>query len=342
MKVHAVIYINFFLNCVLLCLILLINQVWSAEPNYSGLIPSAEGISSDMSSLITLRNSKAEVVINHKIGRVMCYRRREGRNLLWVADNPEVNSDGWINYGGSRVWLSPQFFQFQIHGKGGPEPVVDGRPWDVIQQHQSSLVLKSGISEDLGVEILIAFYLLNDSTRLIQQFEVRKVRPSSYPILLWTITQLPIHRAEAWLGVNSEITRPNGKFFEQFKKTLPEGAAEMILDDKAVKLNKPINGRFKIGTWGGWVACAVGNEALLQTVAYQLGDFYLGNSNCQIFVNEQKGYLEIETFSPAWFLREGESSHWAVNWELIPLKKGRLDEQVYEKAHQYLIGIRIP
>ncbi len=70
------------------------------------------------------------------------------------------------------------------------------------------------------------------------------------------------------------------------------------------------------------------SSAFLQTIAYDPAAFYPDESSLQFYSEAGRGLHELETLSPSWFLRAGESREWTIRWTLLDFPEdAATDEQ---------------
>ena len=145
---------------------------------------------------VFLRNGEVEAVIVPAIGRVMQFRFvGEADGPFW--ENPTVDGrrasqdpNGWVNYGGDKVWPAPQAAWPLIIGRGWPPPAgFDGRPAHVeIRDGAVTLVFPPDPAYGLQVRRRITLRHAAPVMAITTTFEKNSGPPVEAGV--WTITQL--------------------------------------------------------------------------------------------------------------------------------------------------------
>jgi hypothetical protein len=279
-------------------------------------------------------NGVVRLEVAPQIGRIVSLRKPGGKEWIAVTDAPPPPGWHWNPWGGDRIWPTAQFLNYQIYGNNGEDPVIDGQPWKVISQTKTSMELESGLSPELGLVVTRRIELPPGRAEVVQTFRLDRRQPSAFPVNAWVITVIP--KADVILMDSDEkSTHPNRKPFTWWKEqTSGPPPAQLLGATRTLKVN--VEAAMKVGTYGTWIAGVSGNEALLQTIAYPRGELYLEASNLQAFWDPKKGICELETLSPSWSLREGESKSWTVKWQLVefPTEVTTIEQkaEILEKA----------
>lgn len=260
-------------------------------------------------------NGVIRLEVAPQVGRIVSLRRLGGREWIAVTDAPPPPGWHWNPWGGDRIWPTAQFLNYQIYGNNGEDPVIDGKPWKVVSQTRTTIELESGLSPELGLVVTRKVELPPGRAEVIQTFRIERRQPSAFPVQAWVITVIP--KADAIL-MESDVkgVHPNRKPFTWWKEQ-SAGLPPAVLLDSSRILKVDLAGAMKVGTYGRWIAGVAGNEAFLQTISYFPKELYLEASNLQTFWDPKTGICELETLSPSWNLREGESRSWTVRWQLV-------------------------
>lgn len=260
-------------------------------------------------------NGVLRVGVAPQVGRIVSLRKPGGREWIAVTDAPPPPGWHWNPWGGDRIWPTAQFLNYQIYGNNGEDPVIDGKPWKVVSRTKTSIELESGLSPELGLVITRMVELPPDRAEVIQTFRLERRQSSAFPVQAWVITVIP--KADAILMESDEKgIHPNRKPFTLWKDQ-SDGLPPAALLNSSRILKVDLASALKVGTYGRWIAGVAGKEALLQTIAYLPKELYLEASNLQTFWDPKTGICELETLSPSWVLRVGESRSWTVRWQLV-------------------------
>lgn len=260
-------------------------------------------------------NGVIRLEVAPQIGRIVSLRRPGGKDWLAVTDAPPPPGWHWNPWGGDRLWPTAQFLNYQIYGNNGEDPVIDGKPWKVLSRNKAAMELESGLSPELGLVAIRRIELPPGRAEVIQTFRLERRQPSAYPVHAWVITVIP--KMDAILMESDEKSvHPNRRPFTWWKEQSASLPPAELLDSTRI-LKVDLGPAFKVGTYGSWIAGLAGDEALLQTISFLRGELYLEASNLQAFWDPKTGICELETISPSWNLRQGESKTWTVRWQLI-------------------------
>lgn len=262
-------------------------------------------------------NGVIRLEVAPQVGRIVSLQRPGGKEWIAVTDAPAPPGWHWNPWGGDRIWPTAQFLNYQIYGNNGEDPVIDGKPWKVVSRTKTSIELESGLSPELGLVVTRKVELPPGRAEVIQTFRLERRQPSAFPVQAWVITVIP--KADAILMDSDEKgVHPNRKPFTWWKEQSAGLPSAALLDTSRI-LKVDLAAALKVGTYGRWIAGVAGNEALLQTIAYFPEEVYLEASNLQTFWDPKTGICELETLSPSWNLKEGESKSWKVRWQLVEL-----------------------
>lgn len=265
-----------------------------------------------------LENATCRVVIAPKIGRIIDFHTHNTPN--WFApilDKPLADGQAWPSYNGDKLWPTAQFLWPQIYGDMIPDPVMDKAAWSVISEDKTSITLQSGISVPLGIQAVRQITLHEDQAELSQRYTLERIQPSSYPVCVWTISSCTMGDY-ALLDCQSSPSHAGNRRYHTFGQAqYPLLNAEILETGNTAKFTWPTSGSSKIGTYGKHVALIRANEAFIQTVNWDKSACYLEESSLQAWVGIENGFCEIETSSPYWHLRVGESADWEIKWKLV-------------------------
>ena len=164
--------------------------------------------------VITLSNKSAELGVCPEHGRIVVFKLRQGRNVLWRNSGKlEVAIlKGWKNYGGDKVWLIPQNMRPSAFGNRLPDSDIDGKPWRVIEQSKNSLTIQSRLSKVLGC--FVARTITLDPVKPIAIIENRVIqkKQTPFPIHIWQVSQV-VKPEYAVIGLNNRIFPEQKPYF---------------------------------------------------------------------------------------------------------------------------------
>lgn len=272
----------------------------------------------------TLDNGAVVLSVAPRVGRVVAYHRHGEANWLDVRDEPPLIQWHWNPWGGDRVWPTSQPLNPQIYGNKGFDPVIDGRPWEVLAKTATSIELRSGASPELGVRVTRRIELVGKTTEVVHTFLLERLAENPFPVHAWAVTGV---RTGDYMLMESDPRTPHedDRSFRTWSGsdfTAPP-RAELLPGTRTLRvLSPPENTSAKAGTYGRWIAQISGDSAFRQTTAYLHGHFYPDACNLQAFMSTKYKIQEIETLGPAWFLKKGETREWTVRWKLLDFAPG--------------------
>jgi hypothetical protein len=290
-------------------------------------------------------NEQARMIVVPAVGKIMSFAAGDGENLIWnndtIAGMPLNQAGrleptfGWANYGGDRFWVVQQHDIAQLtKGKRWPpDTVLEGLPWEALIDSSGTLQLKSGISQESGVQAQRSFQRVPDVpmihiTQSITATTDKLIRPLN---LIQNVTAIkkpdavifkipsesnfkygPLENSAYPTGV-SRKTKPGQR------QTLDEILS--IMQDYAYVSQSKTGQTGKIYTdiRSGWVSCILGDQLLVLLFKYYPDHYYPdGGSTMEIYVSDS--YFEIELLSPATVLRPHEKIQFDIYYAVTHLK----------------------
>ena len=247
---------------------------------------------------------------------------------------PEENTfdRGWKNYGGSKVWPSPQGWSDDSQWPGPPDPVLDGGPYcsEVAQEDSNSVAiqLESPDDEYTGLKFFREIRLFRESANVEIRHRIRNrsLRPVRWSI--WQVTQQAVRR-----GLS--ITVPSKGHRQIYGDEIYRGSE--VLPNRNLWRLSYINqvAKFVINPESGWLATLHGDlhAALVETFPVFHDVIYPDGGPVEIWVNgkgtftvngdkvnmedDPNGcdpYIETEILSPLIELEPGQQYSFRVGW----------------------------
>lgn len=266
----------------------------------------------------TLDNGSVSLDVALRVGRVVSFQRPGEANWLVVHDEVPNPGWNWNPWGGDRMWPTSQTLNYQIYRNNGFDPIIDGKPWELISKTATTLEMRSGISPQLGLQVSHRIELVGKTTDVLHTYRVERVNESKFPVHVWTVTGI---RASDYMLMESDARvkhegyKPYRTWAGPSYTTAP--VAALLPDTRILQVNSPKDGSMKAGTYGRWMASVNEGSAFWQSVPYLPDELYLDACNLEAFMDTKTGTYELETLSPTWFLAKGESREWTVRWRLL-------------------------
>ena len=196
---------------------------------------------------LRISNGRVEAVVVPAIGRVMRFGWvGDKENLLWenalLDGSSVVAADGaWKNFGGDKVWPSPQSDWPRMTAQAWPPPSgFDSQPYTA-KVVDNSIVLTSAVDAHYGIQTVRRISMAPDSAMMTITSEFHKVSGTPVETGVWIITQVPdAERVYAFLPARSG--------FEQGYVQLSEAApASLKRSGQLLSLSRRKTENVKIG-----------------------------------------------------------------------------------------------
>ena len=267
----------------------------------------------------TLDNGTVTLDVALRVGRIVSFHRHDEPDWLVIHDEVPHPGWNWNPWGGDRMWPTSQALNYQIYRNNGFDPVIDGKPWELIAKTATSLEMRSGISPELGLQVTHRIELVGKTTEVLHTYRVERLTESNFPVHVWTVTGV---RAGDFMLMESDA-RVKHEGYKPYKTWMgldymSKPTASLLPDTRILQVHRPTaKESLKLGTYGRWIALVDGNSAFLQSTDYLPDQLYLDACNLEAFMSKELATYELEVLSPTWFLRKGESREWTVRWRLL-------------------------
>ena len=283
--------------------------------------------------VVTLDNGQLAVGISPAVGRIVSLIPAGGDNLLWRATRRQIAADRarrqwhYFNWGGDKVWPALQLSwerMFSQNGPWPPPPIIDGDPWKVVEQTPLALTLESGINTQLNVQVRRRIELDADRPHLVIANTITRIKPSPYPVMIWSITQVKTPQS-TFLAIADDRPDPATPWIVMSPQSTFDPAWVTPLD-AAIAVRPDFAGvpeaksSMKVGAFGRFIAAAWDKHLLVERVNFEPRGSYPDGSNIQVY--SDLIYTEIETLSPQVHLQPGESLTNTIHWFVLPRPAG--------------------
>jgi hypothetical protein len=300
-----------------------------------------------------LQNDLVQLHVVPEIGgRVIQYTLGE-KEFFWVnpaltgKSSPETGldqDDGWMNYGGDKLWPAPQGWDNDQQWPGPPDAVLDGQPHHAeIDRESSSILLTSRDDPRSGVRFMRRIRLHAQSTRVSIEATMTNIDNKPRRWGIWAHTQLDAGLPDskdfnrlmrAWCPTN-----PRSRFERGYRVFFGEKNNPSFESDADRGLVK-VSYQYKVGKIGldshaGWVATVDGRQGdvFVQRFKFEADKAYPDESSVEFWHNgvgriyaynkwmemannrdENPYVFESEVLSPFARLQPGESYTWTYDW----------------------------
>ncbi|MBK8026692.1 MAG: hypothetical protein IPK19_36235 [Chloroflexi bacterium] len=285
----------------------------------------------------TLSNGQIEAVVTADVGpRVIRFGLPGGANLFY--ENPKgmgvTSGDKWINFGGHRLWHSPE------------DPVrtysPDNSPVQV-EPVENGAVFTQPVEADTGIVKQIEMRMSDGSPHV-------KVIHRLHNTNQWAVTFAPWALSVVASGGTAIIPLPpRGSHTENLlpKNNLAIWAYTNMADPRwtwgtRYVLLRSVSGAVpqKIGASvpDGWAGYVLGGTLFVKMFGYQAGAPYPDfGSNVEVFTNDVM--LEVESLGPLTTVQPGAVVEHIEDWLLFadvatPTKDVEVETQIMPRVHQ--------
>ena len=249
-----------------------------------------------MAQVVTLKNGNATMTIDvEKGGKVLSLKYKD-KEVLSQMRFPESF--------GSTFWTSPQ-----KEWNWPPVAEFDKAPYTLVQQTDNRLVIKSPVSQRLGLSVGKDFGIDATDGAFVVTYSIKNESKKPRSVAPWEITRVP-----------------NGDgiiFFESHLDSIwPLGLMDFVRSCDAVwyKTDEAPQNRKVNADGSGWLAYFA--DGLLLVKRFQdlkKNEPAPGEAEVQVYVNRGKTYIELESQGAYTLLQPEEQLDWTVRWNLYPV-----------------------
>ncbi len=274
-----------------------------------------------------ITNATTKIIVVPAIGRIMYYGLKEGSNVLW--NDPQLygktlptdlqSIKTWSNFGGDKVWPTPQDDFGKINGMTWPpDPWFDGAP-HTVKELEDGVEITSPVSDFCGAQSIREIRLDKESSRLtinqrikkLKKAQIRSVEPIRH--IIWNVTQI-ISPSQALFNLNS-----NSKF-QQGYYIFPTGGADnfTVEGNTGIFVPHASNAQKAGADSDKWLAAIFDNVVIGEFFTFDPAGSYPDNG-CSAEVYTSSDYTEIELLSPMQYLDINQEISFTIEWELYQL-----------------------
>ena len=338
--------------CGYLAPLCLLASLASAQPN-----PAPEGIPVSPIPNVTrfghptalvISNQLLEVTVLPGVGRIAGLRFGGLDNVVRfdgaLAEAAALGTahDGWRNYGGDWLFVSPQANWERLFGHRWPPPAfLDGLPWTghawASDDGSQNILMQLEVGAPLNARIQRQLRLDPALAQLTIRQRIERTAPSDIPLTLWNISQIPGAR-RVLLPVDEDSMFADGYSILDFGPPAPH---LLTRAQGGVLLLDTLNGtEHKLGSDSprGWIAAQRGDVLIIEraTTLEPGGDFPDGGCRVELYANHGLGYTEIETLSEERMLAPGEILENTLTFSFHHVKANLDDEALARRTLEIL------
>ena len=267
---------------------------------------------------VQMSNGTVEVVIVPQIGRIMRYGYAGGPNMLW--NNPDLAgkttdfaSPGkdWLNYGGDKVWPSPQ-----ERWGWPPDRVLDSGVQAVKTLPNHHVLLTGQTGEKITVQFRREIALDPTGTGVTLTNTLVNMGPKDVDWGIWEVAQID-NPTEARLTLNKQGHFPTGYYVFGEDPLAPDvfqqTPTQLLLKRSATRSAK-VGGDAP----GGQLEALISGVTFTFSARYEPGAAYPDKGCAQeIYTSPDPAkYVELELLSPMKPLKPQASRQFITHWSL--------------------------
>ncbi len=295
------------------------------------------------SAAITLSNTHIEVTVDAHKGLILGCNLPGEENLIWVNPKPVANpkrNNGWINYGGDKLWWGPMIDWMSVKGRRLPPDEPFDTPWEIVQQTDDSITIRSVVRSWVGIPAERVIRLSDRSAEVIIRNSFTRLNNSDQRLQLWTVTQV---NPPLWCVLDSHPRPGESPYVNRRPQFDPLPYLSLSPPTKSVRYRYNEDGPNMIGTRGAWIAAVYADTIFVHEIsASGSGDYdsevfsvqaeagYATDVSVQLFAT--KGFVELETLSSNASPAVGETMSNTVRWKILSrptdLSKDQLSEWI--------------
>ena len=220
-------------------------------------------------------------------------------------DNEVISQSRFPESFGSTFWTSPQ-----KEWNWPPVPEYDKMAYDVVEQSDSKLDIKSQMSERLKYRIGKTFTTDDKAGAFVITYTIKNEADETRKVAPWEITRVTNADGIIFFDAPLEGITPAGLM----NFTAANGAVWYKTDE--APQNRKIN-----ADGHGWLAYCNNGLLLIKRFEDLTAEAPApGEAEIQVYVNRGKSYIELESQGAYATLAPGQELSWTVRWYLVPVK----------------------
>ncbi len=276
-----------------------------------------------------LENDAATLILVPETGRLMHLGLRGGVNVLRndaeLLGKPPLEDSTWTHYGGDWMWPVAQSRWPGFSKTDWPPPEVlrdaswDAAAWREPDGRQSCLLIRH-YGAPVNAVAMRQFTLDPAKSHVTVQQRMVATADATVPLTFWSITQIDAPQQVLF------PVRANSAFEKGYKVMMgdaPPGPTTDCDEVLACDLLKADLSKIGMDIPVPWIAARRHDVVTVVRASHPFsGDYPDGGCSLQLFAMGRGKYAEIETLSPEFHLRAGESLGNTLTLELLTCHPG--------------------
>lgn len=243
---------------------------------------------------VVLKSSDVSMTIDTQQGGKVLSLKYGEKEIISQLQRPE-----WY---GSTFWTSPQ-----REWNWPPVQEFDKQAYTIRQRDANRLVISSPVSQRLGLRVEKDFSVGKNGSFVVT-YSIKNEGTAPRSVAPWEITRVVNNDGIIFFDTPIDSIWPA----DLITFTQSDGAAWYKTDE--APQNRKVNANAR-----GWLAyCADGLLLVKQFQDLKAGEAAPGEAEVQVYVNQGKTYIELESQGAYTLLQPGEQLTWTVRWYLLP------------------------
>ena len=253
----------------------------------------------------TIQSDKVSMTVSTDGGKILSFK---------YGDAEVISQTTFPNSFGSTFWTSPQ-----KEWNWPPVPEFDRMPYQVTTG--KSLVMTSEVSGRLKYQVRKEFTVDPANNAIVVNYAIINKSDETRQVAPWEITRVPNGDGIIFFDAPVETITPAGLM--DFKSAF---GLSWYKTDEAPQ-NRKINADGK-----GWLAFSANGLLLIKKFQdLKPSQPAPEEAEIQVYVNQRKSFIELESQGVNTTLKPGESLTWSVRWYLLPCEKTAQPSETLKK-----------
>ncbi|MCR4603333.1 MAG: hypothetical protein K5683_07365 [Prevotella sp.] len=261
-------------------------------------------------------------VLNHGDVTMTIDATRGGKILSFrYQDHEMLSQSRWPESFGSTFWTSPQ-----KEWNWPPVPEYDKNAYQVVEQDQHHLYIRSQVSDRLGFSIGKHFSVDASDGAFVVTYSIKNESQSQRKVAPWEITRVTNGQGQIFFQAVADSIWPAGLMsFEARQGTLWYSTDE-------TPANRKVNADGR-----GWLAYHADGMLMLKRFQdLEASEPAPGEAEVQVYVNRGKTYIELESQGAYTLLQPAAELTWTVRWYLVPVGETAQPSQLLQTVQSIL------
>ncbi|MEA2011843.1 MAG: hypothetical protein U9O87_01975 [Verrucomicrobiota bacterium] len=268
---------------------------------------------------IEIKNSKVKVILVPAVARVMYFGASDGTNLLWENKRVEGETNTeeeaqkiWSNYGGEKLWISPQALMLEATGRyWPPEYYTDSCPWETVEIAGNTVTISSRYSPNYRLQLTRTFCLKDNTLEITNTIQASE-NPFDFSLAPWSVLQIIPPKTVVIARSSAKKGQPGGFVTLDGNPSSPDG-----VDELSFPILEQLKS-WKIGAHSHYIRAEYPKYTLIVSAEVAKGRLYHDHDSAiELYVKgKPMDYIELETLGIPTHLSPYQRVSSKVKWTL--------------------------